>query len=477
VIADPAPLLLDGDSVPGPGELLEVRDPSSGDLVGRVPLCGEAEVEAAVAGAAKAAAGWARTSPGDRSAALKAAARRLRTLVDEIAELQSREGGKPLGDSRGGVEAGIGTLEQYAELGPLHRGRSLQGGWGATDLMLWEPRGVCAVLTPWNDPVAIMLQGVGAALAVGNTVVFKPSERTPLACARVAEVLAAELPPGVLQLLHGDGRTGAPLAAHPQVDVVYHVGSSVTGRSIAVAAARTGAHAVLEGGGKDACVVDAGVDPEWAAEQVAMGAFANTGQICVSVERVYLHEDVAEPFLAALVRQAESRVLGAWDDPATTLGPLVDRRQRAVVEAHVQQAVEAGAQVLTGGTTPDGPGAFYPPTVLTGCTDDMDVMRDETFGPVAAVRVVGSFDEALAAAAQSSYGLAATVLTPSLEHAQRAVRELPVGTVKVNAVFGGAPGGAAHPHRGSGQGLGYGPELLDELAQVKVVHWEPAPQR
>ena len=134
-----------------------------------------------------------------------------------------------------------------------------------------------------------------------------------------------------------------------------------------------------------------------------------------------------------------------------------------------------GAQVLAGGATPEGAGAWYPPTVLVGCTDDMTVMRDETFGPVAAVRVVSSFDEGLAAAARSSYGLAATVLTPSMEHAQRAARELPVGTVKVNAVFGGAPGGAATPGRGSGQGLGYGPELLDELSRVKVVHWEPAP--
>jgi acyl-CoA reductase-like NAD-dependent aldehyde dehydrogenase len=474
---DPAPLLLDGAEAPGPGELLDVVDPSSDEVVGRVPLCGQAEVDAAVAGAVKAAPAWARIPAGERSAALKAAARRLRGMVDELTELQSREGGKPLGDSRGGIEAGIGTLEQYAELGPLHRGRSLQGGWDATDLMLWEPRGVCAVLTPWNDPVAIALQGLGAALAVGNTVVFKPSERTPLACARVAAVLAAELPAGVLQLLHGDGRTGAPLAAHPDVDVVYHVGSSATGRSIAEATARTGTHAVLEGGGKDACLVDAGVDPVWAAEQVAMGAFANTGQICVSVERVYVHGDVAEPFLAALTRQAEQRVLGGWDDAATTLGPLVDRRQREVVERHVRQAVDAGADVLTGGVTPEGPGAFYPPTVLVGCADDLDVMRVETFGPVAAVRVVGSFDEAIEAAARSDYGLAATVLTPSLERAQRAVRELPVGTVKVNAVFGGAPGGAAHPHRGSGRGLGYGPELLDELAQVKVVHWEPAPAR
>ncbi len=459
-----------------PADVLEVHDPATGEVVGTVPVAGEQEVADAVARAVAAAPGWARTSPGDRAALLKAGARRLRARVDEIAEVQSREGGKPLGDSRGGVEAGIGTLEQYAELGPLHRGRSLQGGWGATDLVVHEPRGVVAVLTPWNDPVAIVLQGAAAALAVGDVVVLKPSERTPLCGQLVAEVLGEDLPPGVLQVLHGDGRTGAALAASPDVDVVYHVGSSVTGRAIAEVCARTGAHAVLEGGGKDPCVVDAGVDPVWAAEQVAMGAFANAGQICVSVERVYVHADVAEPFLQALVAQAESRRLGGWDDPATTMGPMVDRTQRGVVEAHVADAVRQGATVLAGGVTPEGPGAFYPATVLTGCTDDMAVVREETFGPVAAVAVVDSFDAALEAAKRSAYGLAGTVLTADMEHAQRAVRELPVGTVKVNAVFGGAPGGAAHPGPGSGQGLGYGPELLDELTRCKVVHWEPAPR-
>ncbi len=465
---DPAPLLLDGAEVPGPQEVLEATDPRTGEVLGTVPVCGADEVGAALRGAVAAAPAWARTSPGERSGMLKAAARALRLRADEVAALQARESGKALGDSLGGVEAGLGTLEQYAELGPLHRGRALQGGWDSTDVMRFEPRGVVVVLTPWNDPVAIALQGLAAALVTGNTVVYKPTERAPLCGALVAGVLAEHLPAGVLQVLHGDGRTGALLVQSPLVDAVYHVGSSVTGRSIARACAETGAHAVLEGGGKDACVVDAGVDPAWAAAQVALGAFANAGQICVSVERVYVHADVAEPFLDALVEQARAREA----DPQ----PLIDDRQRDVVDRHVREAVEAGATLLTGGEVPVGTGSFYPATVLTGCTDEMTVMREETFGPVAAVRVVASFDEGLAAAATSSYGLAATVLTPDLEHAQRAARELPVGTVKVNAVFGGAPGGAATPGRGSGQGLGYGPELLDELTRVKVVHWEPAPR-
>jgi len=454
-------------------DVIEVRDPATDELLGTVPAGSEQAADAAVAAARAAARSWARTAPAERAGLLKAAARRLRDNVEELAVLQTREGGKPIGDSRGGVLAGIETIEQYAELGPLHRGRSLQGGWGATDLMVHEPRGVAVVLTPWNDPVAIACGLLAGALVTGDTVVFKPSERTPLSGARLVELL--DLPSGVLSLVHGDARAGRPLVAHPDVDLVIHVGSLATGREIAAVCGRTGAKAILELGGKDPLVVDAGVDPVWAAAQAAAGAFANAGQICTSVERIYVHQEVAEPFVRALVKEAEALVMGPGLDPTTTMGPLVDRRQRDVVHHQVTQAVAAGAVALTGGRLPEGPGAFYPPTVLTGCTDEMAVMREETFGPVAAVQVVATYDEALVAANRSAYGLAATVLTADMGHAQRAWRELAAGTVKVNAAWGGAPGGAAEPHGGSGSGFGYGPELLGEVTTTKVVHLAPPP--
>jgi succinate-semialdehyde dehydrogenase/glutarate-semialdehyde dehydrogenase len=454
----------------GAGVGVAVHDPADGTLVGSFTPAGEAEVLAAVEAARAARSSWARTSPAERGAAVALAAAAVEGAADELARLTTREMGKPLGDARGGVDAGVGTLRQYAELGPLHRGRSLQGGWDAADLMVHEPRGVVAVITPWNDPVAVPCGLLGAALVTGNTVVFKPSERTPHVGLRLAELMSAELPDGVLSVLSGDGTTGALLAGSPGVDVVAHVGSTAAGRAIAAAAARTGAKVLLENGGKDAMIVDTGVDPEWAAEQAAIGCFANAGQICTAVERVYVHADVAEPFLAALVRRAGALEVGAGMDPQTQLGPLVDRRQRDLVHGHVSAAVAEGARLLCGGEVPAGDGAFYPATVLEGCTDDMAVMREETFGPVAPVRVVRSFEEGLAAAATGSYGLAAVVLTPSMGNAQRAWRELPVGTVKVNAAFGGAPGGAAQPRGASGAGFGYGPELLDELTTTKVVH-------
>jgi acyl-CoA reductase-like NAD-dependent aldehyde dehydrogenase len=454
------------DSVPtltaADAAVLEVLDPRTGEVVATIPAGDERAADAAVRAARSAQAAWARTPAGERGAALKAAAARARVHVEELAELQARENGRPLEESRAAVEAGIGAIEQYAELGPLHRGRALNGAYEATDLMVHEPRGVVALLVPWNDPIAIACGQLAAALVTGNAVVLKPSERTPLATARLVEVLVLGPP---LQVLLGDARAGRALAAHPDVDALVHTGSIATGRELAALCAPSLRKTLLELGGKDPLVVDAGVDPAWAAEQAAAGAFANAGQLCTSVERIYVHADVAAPFVDALVARARR----------TEIGPLVDERQREIVHRHVVEAVAAGARLRAGGEPTEGPGFFYPPTVLENCDDAMAVMREETFGPVAAVSAVASFEAALAAANGTEYGLAATVLTPSQAHAQRAWRELRAGTVKVNAVWGGAPGGAAQPQGASGTGFGYGPELLDELTLTKVVHIEPAP--
>jgi acyl-CoA reductase-like NAD-dependent aldehyde dehydrogenase len=456
---------------------LTILDPSDGSTVGELDCANRAAVDAAVGSVVKASWDWSRTAPADRAKAVRAAAERVAEAADQLALLTVREMGKPLADARGGVDAGVASLRQYAELGPLHRGRSLQGAWDATDLMVPGPRGVVAAITPWNDPVAVPCGLIGAALVTGNTVVFKPSERTPHTGLELARLLAAEVPPGVLEVVLGDGSAGAWLSGNADVDVVAHVGSTATGRSIAAVAAQTGAKVLLENGGNDPMIIDGDVDPEWAAEQAALGAFANAGQICTSVERIYVVAENAEPFLAALTARAEALVMGAGEDPSTQLGPLVDDRLRETVHAQVSEAVAAGARLHCGGELPDGPGTYYPATVLSGCTPGMSVMREETFGPVAPVSIVPDFDAALEAARRSRYGLAAVVLTASMEHAQRAWRELPVGTVKVNASFGGAPGGAAHPRGASGAGFGYGPELLDEMTVMKVVHLETPPPR
>lgn len=447
---------------------ITIVDPRTGELVGELTAADETEVAGALASARAALPAWRATAPAERGLALRRAAARLAEREDDLADLNARETGRPVGEALAGIRAGIDTLLQYSELAPVHRGHSLNGSRGAVDFTRAEPRGVVVALTPWNDPIAVAAGLIGAALVTGNTVVHKPSERCPHLGALLGDVLAQAFPPGVMQSLVGGDGTGAALTASAAVDVIAHVGSTATGLAIARAAAVTGAHVVRENGGNDALLVDADVDPVWAAEQAAIGAFANSGQICTSVERIFVHADVADAFVTALVEQARVRNDGEG------LAPLVDRRLRDAVDEQLQASVAAGARVLVGGEVPEGPGSFYPATVIVDCADGMPLMTEETFGPVAPVSVVDSFDEGLRRAGADRYGLAATVLTGSMENAYRAVDALEVGTVKVNAVFGGAPGGAAQPRRASGSGFGYGPELLDEMTTIKVVHLQAA---
>lgn len=451
---------------------ITILSPHDGSPIGTWACASGDEVREAVTTARSAARDWARTTPEERGSVLRSAADALAQHAEELAELNTRETGKLPAEALGGVRAGIGTLHQYAELGPVHRGHSLRGSVLAADWTVAEPRGVVVALTPWNDPVAVAAGLLGAAIVTGNTVVHKPSERCPHTGVRLGEILAGVLPEGVLVTVTGGPETGRLLTALPDVDMFAHVGSTATGNAIARAAVETGAHVIRENGGNDALVIDDDVDPAWAAEQAAIGAFTNAGQICTSVERIYVHRAIAEPFLAALTAQARRRN----GDPEL-LAPLVDRRLRETVHQHVTEALHAGAVALEGGAVPDGPGSSYPATVLRDCIDGMVVMREETFGPVAPVRVVDSFEEGLRLAAADRFGLAASVLTGRIGHAQQAVAELPVGMLKVNNVFGGAPGGAAQPRRDSGAGFGYGPELLDEMTEVKVVHVEMPPRR
>lgn len=442
---------------------ITIRNPRTGEVLWAVPEAEPDAVARAVEVARSASLDWASTSPAERGAALKAAARALEAAAPELAGLNASETGRPVDESLAGIAAGVSTLEQYAELGPLHRGLSLRGNALASDYTVAEPRGVAALLTPWNDPVAVACGLIGAALVTGNAVIHKPSERCPRLGEALGEVLAPAFPPGVFQTVSGGAGVGA-LLAQSEVDVIAHVGSSDAGARIARAGALTGAHVIRENGGNDPLLVDGDVDPVWAAEQAATGAFSNSGQICVAVERIYVHEAIANEFCAALEAEAALR------NGNGTVAPLVDGRMREAVHAHVADALRQGAHAVEGGTLPDGPGSFYPATVLTGCTGAMEVMTEETFGPVAPVQVVKTFDDGLRLACSGRYGLAATVLSGNIAHIQQAVAALPVGTVKINEVFGGAPGGAAQPRGISGAGFGYGPELLDEFSRVKVVH-------
>ncbi|MDF3045573.1 MAG: hypothetical protein K0R30_1801 [Ornithinibacter sp.] len=445
------------------------RDTSSpGDV-------GASGVDSAVSRARAAARGWRTTPPAERAAHLREAASAVRAAADGLADLLCSTTGRLHAEARSSALVAADLLDEAAVAG-LVSGRALPGAPGAVDLVRPEPRGVVGVITPWNDPYPAAAGLVAAALVTGNTVVHKPSERSAAPGRRLTDLVSGCLPDGVLELAEGDAVAGAALAGHPSVDMVAHIGSSAAGQSVRLACARRGAACITENGGKDALIVDADVDPVWAAEQVAVGAFTNAGQLCTSVERVYVHASVADAVLSELVRRAEALVVGDPADPESTMAPLVDARALRTVDHHVQDAVRRGARVLTGGRALPAMPTAYAPTVLVDCTDEMLVLTEETFGPVAAVAVVASWEEALERAGGGRYGLAATVLTGDSRHALEAIDRLDVGTVKVNAVFGGAPGGSADPRRDSGGGAGYGPDLLREMVVLKAVHWEPAPE-
>lgn len=338
---------------------------------------------------------------------------------------------------------------------------------GGATRILRHPLGATAVITPWNFPVPMVLGALGPLLAAGNSVVVKPSERSPLSTVLLFELL--DLPPGVVNLVLGDARAGAPLAEHEQIQLVHFTGSVDAGRKVGAATGSRLHRAVLELGGKDPVVVDAGVDPKATAAAVAFGCFINTGQICTSMERVYVHQDIADEFVEALVEVAGTFTLGDGHDEGVMMGPLVDSGQREIVRRHVADAVERGATIRAGGVEPEGKGYFYPATVLTGVDESMLVMTEETFGPLAPVVVVPTFEEGLERASASRFGLAATVYTADPDHMAAAAR-IPAGVVWVNQWQGGGPERLYEPAGDSGMGATGAAAAYDAATRPASVH-------
>jgi acyl-CoA reductase-like NAD-dependent aldehyde dehydrogenase len=464
--------LIDGTwTAPSDGTYSDLVDPATEQVVARWPVSTTADVDRAVAAATMAQRAWSEVPVADRVRRLTAWADAVVEHAQELAELQCSEMGQPVALARTFVEMSAGVLRTAAMAAtgyPFERVVAHDDG-GVTRI-LRHPLGVAAVITPWNFPVATVLSVVGALLAAGNTLVMKPSERSPLSTARLLEL--AELPPGVVNLVLGDARAGAPLSAHPDVELVHFTGSVAAGREIGGQAGRLLHRSILELGGKDPVVVDAGVDPVATAEGVAFGAFMNSGQICTSMERIYVHHEVAPAFVAALVEAAEAQTLGDGRDASTVLGPLVDRRQRDLVHRHVTDARERGATVLTGGEIPPGPGFFYPATVVTDVDDSMLLLREETFGPVAPVQVVDSFEEGLRLASGSRFGLAATVYTPDPDHAAAAA-SIPAGLTWVNRWQGGGPEMMFEPAGDSGMGVAGGHAAYDAATRLASVYVAP----
>ncbi|WP_456820565.1 aldehyde dehydrogenase family protein [Cellulomonas sp. URHB0016] len=466
---------LGGSRATGHGEPLEVRSPWDGSVVGTVTTASDDDVRAAVADASAAWSTWRETPTAERRRSLLRLADVLDAAAGELAELQVRENGKLHKEMLGQAHQLGDHLRYYAGLLTMPSGYVVEPPIGGMRVHTERlPLGVVACLTPWNSPLNLLMWKVGPALAVGNTVVVKPSEVTPLSTLRFAELaVEAGLPPGVLDVVTGDASVGRALVEHPDIAKIAFTGSSAAGETVARAAA-TGLRPVsLELGGKSANIVFADADLEQAVRGVVAGVFGASGQTCMAGSRVLVQREVFDHVLTRLVAVADTMRLGDPFAPETDMGSIASPSQLARIETMVARAVADGATVAAGGhrevvdDLPDG--LFFRPTVLTGVAPDTEIFQEEVFGPVVCVVPFDTEDDAVALANATRYGLAAGCWTRDLGRADRVASRLVAGTVWVNnyrKVAYNVPFGGM---RSSGLGRENGPGCLEEFSEVKAV--------
>jgi acyl-CoA reductase-like NAD-dependent aldehyde dehydrogenase len=459
-------------------------NPATGEVSCEFECADEAEVHAAVELTRTAQAAWAELGLRHRIAILREFQAELLARKSEIAAAITREAGKPLVESL--VTEVLVVLDAARFLidnaFTLLRDQPLPHGNLATKLkkglLVREPHGVIAIISPWNYPFSIPATETLAALVAGNAIVLKPSELTPRIALELASLLhSAGVPKDVFQVIVGDGSAGAALV-ESSIDKLVFTGSVSTGKQIAAAAAERLLPVVLELGGKDPMLVldDANIDV--ASSAAVWGAFVNAGQACLSVERCYVHRGLYESFAEACAEKTKQLRVGHGMDAHTDVGPMIRERQVRIVESHVEDAKARGARVLTGGTRLPHLGAnFYAPTVVAEVTHDMRIMREETFGPVLPIIACADDDEAVRLANDSEYGLAASIWTSDAKRGERLARHIHAGTVMVNDVIS-CFGISEAPHGGvkaSGLGRTHGSSGLDEMVRIKYVDTDRMP--
>lgn len=469
-------LYIDGRATPGGGERFETVNPATGETLCRVDIAGPAEVDAAVAAARAAFAKWAARPAAERGRILARAAAILRARNDEIARLEVLDTGKPIAEaSTVDVASGADCLEYFAGVAATLHGQHFDLPPTAFAYTRREPLGVCAAIGAWNYPIQIACWKSAPALACGNTMVYKPSELTPLTANVLAEVYAeAGLPPGVFNVVQGRGETGAALAGHPDVAKVSLTGSVPTGKRVMAAAAGTLKHVTLELGGKSPLVVFADADLDNAVSAALLANFYTQGEICSNGTRVFVHRDVIDDFLARLVPRVEAMRIGDPLDPDTHVGSLISMAHRERVEGFIAQGKAAGAKLLCGGERPAGldAGAFLTPAVFADCDDGMSIVREEIFGPVMCVLAFDDESEVVRRANDTPYGLAAGVFTRDLARGHRMAAALEAGICWINTYnitpievpFGGV--------KQSGVGRENSLITIEHFTQLKTVYVE-----
>jgi acyl-CoA reductase-like NAD-dependent aldehyde dehydrogenase len=459
-------------------------NPATLEELARFHITSTGEVNSAVARARAAQPAWGALSFRDRARYILKLQREVYDRQEEIISIISDETGKPAFEAlTAEVFPACDLMSHYAANAEriLRDERfTLAVFRNKRSMISYEPLGVVGIISPWNFPFSIPLGGIVMALAAGNAVVFKPSEYTPLVGDAIKRLVAsAGFPEGVLEVVQGNGSTGAALV-ESAVDKIFFTGSVRTGKKIAESAAKRLLPAVLELGGKDPMIVLEDAPFERTVKGAVWGAFMNCGQVCASVERLYVTEAIAERFIAAVVDGVKKLRIGAPSGCSTDIGPLTNENQLNVVSDHVADAVAKGARVLTGGRRRDDLGGyFFEPTVLVDVNSSMKVMTEETFGPVLPIKIVKDEDEAIIEANSTRYGLLASVWTSDNERGRRIARRIEAGTVVINdALY--THGAAQTPWFGvkeSGLGVTHGSQGLFEFVRMKHVNWDLLPMK
>ena len=454
------------------GRVFDVVNPATEEIVDTAPRAGAADVERAVAAAARAFPEWRRTPGVERAEILHRAAARIRDDKEGLAILLTREGGKPLPENRDEVDWIAACLDYYAEIGRDVVGRVISPvARNQFNFVLKEPYGVAGLIVPWNYPLLLLIWKLAPALAAGNTVVAKPSEHTPLSTLRLMDALT-HLPEGVVNTVSGYGtEAGDALVRHRAVEVVAFTGSQATGRKVAVACAEQLKKCHLELGGNDPFIVDAGVDLDVAARGAAWACFLNMGQVCTSAERFYIVGSVFDEFVDRFVAFTKTLRIGDPMGPDVDLGPMISAPQRDKVEKKIAESVASGARVVVGGRRPPlAKGFFYEPTALVDVAWDSPLLGEETFGPVAPLVRCRDIDDAIACADRSEFGLGASIYTNNLEHAMKAMEQVHAGTFWINDPLTDNDAGPFGGMRRSGLGRELGSEGLEDFRDSKHVH-------
>jgi aldehyde dehydrogenase (NAD+) len=471
--------LVVGDGTIATEEIIDVVFPYTGATWATVPSATPDVVDAAVTAAHEAFVDddWGGLTQTERGRLLGEVADAIDADAATLARLETLGNGKPVTSTLAQVHGLANRIRYYAGLADKIQGETIPVDRpGLRAHTQREPYGVVAAITPWNSPLALAGYKLGPALAAGNTVVLKPSEFTPVSSIRLAAVLReAGLPPGVVNVVTGDGTAGAALTSHPGVDAVSFTGGVETGRKVGRTAGERITPAVLELGGKSPNVVFPDADVDAAVEGAVTAIFAAAGQTCIAGSRLLLHESIHDTFVDQLVERAEAIRLGSPLDPATEMGPIATAPQFETIQRYVDVAREEGATVVTGGAPVSAEQLLYPPTVLTGVENDDTVACEEVFGPVLSVLTFEDEADALAKANDTEFGLAAAVWTENVRRANRLADRLEAGVVWLNTYrqlsfttpFGG--------YKQSGVGRENGTEAIGEYVQTKTVWTETRP--